>query len=53
MYFLCLINKIGSKISEEIKENDIEVLCLGSPVLLVESGEEGKGEEGEKSCAEQ
>ncbi|XP_034272186.1 centromere protein C isoform X2 [Pantherophis guttatus] len=43
----------GSKISEEIKENDAEVLCLGSPDLLVESGEEGQGEEGEKSCAEQ
>ncbi|XP_058037404.1 centromere protein C isoform X2 [Ahaetulla prasina] len=48
-------NFSGSKVSEEIKENDIEV-CLGSPILLVENGEEGEegeGEEGEKSCAEQ
>ncbi|XP_013909613.1 PREDICTED: uncharacterized protein LOC106539352 [Thamnophis sirtalis] len=39
-------NISGGKLSEEIKENDFEV--LGSPALLVESGEEG-----EKSCAKQ
>ncbi|XP_039225270.1 uncharacterized protein LOC120319950 isoform X5 [Crotalus tigris] len=44
----------GNKISEEIQENDIEVLSLGSSILPVEDGGEEKGErKGEKSCANQ